>query len=377
MAPIQESKTQWDHIPNPCLMVTKDHTIKLGENEIKPLQPNEVRIHVKCTGICGSDIHLWKKGGIGDLVINEDLVIGHETSGQIIELGSQVANKTIKVGDRVAVEPQVPCGSCFLCMNGNYNLCQDVEFLGMPVTDGSIQRFLNMDSKFVHKVPDEVSYEEAALAEVVSVAYHGIEQADNLPLGKPALVAGGGPVGLATAMLADIAGAFPLVVTDINQDRLDYCKKLIPSIVPYRIQPNLSGKENAENIRKLFGETEYDMPSTVLECTGISSSINACGYVVRRKGKLVIVGVSSSNEIDAFPFMPLSFGEVDVKFVNRYHDSWPPILNLIKSGKLKKINDFVTHRVPLEEATRAPEIVFDPKVQTMKVFVMDDMDLLN
>ncbi|EGV63728.1 sorbitol dehydrogenase [Yamadazyma tenuis] len=375
MAPIHEGKSKWDDVPNPCLMVGPGYTLKTGEAPIHPLKPTEVRLQVKCTGICGSDIHLWKKGGIGDLVITEDLIIGHEASGQILEIGSQVSNTTLKVGDRVAIEPQVPCGSCYLCMNGNYNLCESVDFLGMPPTNGSIQRFLNLDSKFVHKLPEGVSYEEGALAEVVSVGYHGIEKAGGLPLGKPAMVAGCGPIGLATLLLADISGAYPIVATDVNAERLEFAKKLVPGVFTYQINPSLTTKENAAAIRKIFGETEYQMPSTVLECTGVASSINTCGYTVRRNGKLVIVGVSSSNEIDAFPFMPLSFGEVDVKFVNRYHDSWPPVLNLIQSGKLKKINEFITHKVKLEDAAQAPAIVFDPKTPSMKVFVVDEMEL--
>lgn len=376
MAPMQESKGKWDDIPNPCLMVCADRTVKMSEAPIQPLKPNQVRLQVKCTGICGSDIHLWKKGGIGELVVTEDLIIGHEASGQILEVGSQV-RKNVKVGDRVAIEPQVPCMDCYLCMNGNYNLCQNVDFLGMPPTAGSIQRFLNIDAKFVHILPENVSYEEGALAEVLSVGYHGIEKADGLPLGKPCMIAGCGPIGLGTLLLADIAGAYPIVVTDVNQERLDYAKKLVPGIFTYKIESNLTTHENAAAIRKIFGETEYEMPPTVLECTGVASSINTCGYVVRRNGKLVIVGVSSSNEIDGFPFMPLSFGEVDVKFVNRYHDSWPPIINLIQSGKLKKINEFITHSVKLEDAIKAPEIVFDPKIPSMKVFVKDELDLLN
>lgn len=377
MAPIQESKDKWDHIPNPCLMVCPDNTIKLSEAPIEVLKPNQVRLQIKCTGICGSDIHLWKEGGIGDLVITEDLIIGHECSGQIIEIGSQVSNKLLKVGDKVAVEPQVPCGTCYLCTNGNYNLCQDVQFLGMPPTNGSIQRFLNLDARFVHVLPDSVSYEEGALVEVLSVGYHGIEKAGGLPLGKPCFIAGCGPIGLGTLVLADAAGAFPIVIADVNEGRLEFAKKLVPAVITYKVQTKLSPKENAEQIRKLFGTTEYQMPSTVLECTGVASSINTGGYVVRRNGILVVVGVSASNELDGFPFMPLSFGEVDVRFVNRYNDSWPPIINLIQSGKLKKINEFFTHKVKLEEATKAPQIVFDPKIPSMKVFVLDEMELLN
>lgn len=379
MSPIHED-TLFNQ-PNTCLKITPERELVVSTSPIPHCSPEQVLVQVKCTGVCGSDIHLWKEGGIGDLKITEDLCIGHECAGIIIGIGEDVT-KDIQIGDRVAIEPQSPCGKCFLCTNGNYNLCLNVDFLGMPGMEGrepsihgSMQRFLPMNPMYVHKIPDHMSYEEGALVEVFSVAYHGIEQAGGLELGKPCMIAGCGPIGLATLMLANAAGAYPIVVTDVSEDRLDFAKSLVPSIQTYQINTKQDVKQNAANIRKIFGNTEYEMPPYVLECTGVHSSINTCCYVVRRKGLLAILGVSGKNEIDQFPFMTISFGEIDLKFVNRYHDSWPPVINLIASGKIDA-KKFVTHSFKLEEANKALETVFNPKIKSIKVMVKDDVELL-
>lgn len=378
MSPIQED-TLFNK-PNTCLKITPDRELVVDRAPIPQILPHQVMVHIKATGVCGSDIHLWKDGGIGNLKITEDLIIGHETAGEIVGIGSDVV-QGFEIGDRVAIEPQTPCGKCFLCTGGHLNLCNDVDFLGMPgmpgraaSIPGSMQRFLVLDPMWVHKIPDNMSFEEGALVEVFSVAYHGIERAGNLELGKPCFIAGMGPIGLATLVLADAAGAYPIVVSDVSQDRLDFAKELIPSIKTYQIQTDKDVKENANNIRSIFGNDEYEMPSAVLECTGVHSSINTCCYVVRRKGALTILGVSGKNEIDNFPFMTISFGEVDVKFVNRYRDSWPPVINLIASGKVD-VKKFVTHKFSLEQANKALETVRNPKIPSIKVMVCDDVEL--
>lgn len=379
MSPIQEGT--FGNKPNTCLKITPKGELKIDTAPVPTLADEQVLVHIRCTGVCGSDLHLWKERQIGDLKITEDLIIGHETAGQVVAVGDKVA-KDIKVGDRVAIEPQNPCGECYLCHNGNLNLCLDVDFLGMPgmkgrapSIHGSMQRYLTVNPAFVHKIPDNMTYEEGALVEVFSVAYHGIEKAGGLELGKPALVAGCGPIGLATLLLADAAGAYPIVVTDVSQDRLDFAKKLVPNIRTHRIDVKKTPQESAEDIRRLYGATEYEMPPYVLECTGVHSSINTCCYVVRRNGTLVVLGVSGKGEIDGFPFMTVSFGEVDVKFINRYHDSWPPVINLISSGKVD-VKQFVTHSFRLEEANKALETVRDPAINSIKVMVKDDVEIV-
>lgn len=367
-------------LENICFRITKDLALETGKNDVPTCGADEVLVHVKCTGVCGSDIHLWKHGHIGDLTITEDLIIGHECAGQVLQVGLNVG-KELKVGDKVAIEPQVPCGKCFLCVEGDYNLCSNVDFFGIPGMpgrepsyNGSMQRYRTVKAQFAHKIPDTMTYEEGALVEVFSVAYHGIEKAGGLELGKPCMVAGCGPIGLATIVLADAAGAYPIVVTDVSESRLKFAKELVPTLKTYQIQTKLDAKENATEIRKLFGTEEAEMPPYVLECTGVESSINTCCYVTRRRGCLTILGVCAKNEINNFPFMPLSFGEVEVRFINRYKNSWPPVINLIGLGKID-VKKFVTHKFSLENAAQALHAVVDPNMDTIKVMVVDDVQL--
>jgi len=139
------------HIPsmNPSLQVTADHKIKLVPAPVYSPGPNEVLLHVKATGICGSDIHFWKTGAIGSLAVEGDCILGHEASGIVLETGPGVSN--IAVGDRVAIEPGVPCGTCFLCVDGRYNLCEEVQFAGVHPHHGTLQRYKVHPAKWVHK----------------------------------------------------------------------------------------------------------------------------------------------------------------------------------------------------------------------------------
>lgn len=134
---------------NPSLQVTADHNIKLVPAPVYKPGPGEVLLHVKATGICGSDLHLWKKGAIGSLVVEGDCILGHEGAAQVLELGPGVSH--LKVGDRVAIEPGVPCGKCFLCVGGRYNLCEDVHFAGVYPYAGTLQRYKVHPAKWLHK----------------------------------------------------------------------------------------------------------------------------------------------------------------------------------------------------------------------------------
>lgn len=365
-----------DILKNISLKLTKQGTLQVDEVAMPKCMPNEILVHVKCTGVCGSDIHLWKEGGIGDLRVTEDLILGHEFSGQVVFVGLEV-KKSLKVGDKVAIEPQLPCGWCFLCQSGDYNLCLDVDFMGVPgmpgrdpSIHGSMQRYKAINPQYAHKMPRSMTYPEGALVEVFSVGYHGIEKAGGLDLGKPTMIAGCGPIGLATLMLADNAGSYPIVVSDISKERLEFSRKLVPSVITYQVQPKLSVQENAREIRKLFGTEEWEMPPYVLECTGVESSINTCCYVTRRAGTLTVLGVSGKKDLNNFPFMHLSFAEIDLRFINRYKASWPPVINLLSSGKIDATR-FVSHSFPLEKANEALETVANPLIQTVKVVVED------
>lgn len=221
----------------------------------------------------------------------------------------------------MALEPGVPCSTCFLCCSGRYNLCSAVAFAGVYPYAGTLQRFKTHPARWCHKLPAAVSFAEGALVEPLSVVMHGIATAP-LSLGRPALVCGAGPIGLLALAAARASGAHPLVITDLEPARLAFAQKYLPSVRAYRIDTSLDARGNAEAIRKLFlegggaaveglseEEREYLAPDTVLECTGVESSVCTAGYVARRGGTVCVIGVGR-DVMNNLPFMHMSLAEV-------------------------------------------------------------------
>lgn len=139
-------------LPNPSLQVTADHNLKSVEVPVYAPGPDEVLVHVKATGICGSDVHFWKDGRIGSLLVKGDSILGHEGAGVVVKCGEGVTDTYgFKPGDKVAIEPGVSCEKCFLCRMGRYNLCEDVQFSGVYPYDGTLQRYKVHSARWLHK----------------------------------------------------------------------------------------------------------------------------------------------------------------------------------------------------------------------------------
>lgn len=239
-----------------------------------------------------------------------------------MEVGEGVLD--LQKGDRVALEPQIPCGTCFSCTKGRPNLCPDVQFIGVYPYHGTLQRFVVHPAKWVHKyaprgssrltaltmfrLPKNVSYAQGALLEPLSVVMYSLSRT-RLSLGRGAVICGAGPIGLIALAAARASGAHPLVITDLEPKRLAFAKEFIPSCQVYRIDPALNAEGNANAIRALFGSTEYEAPDTILECTGVESSVITASYTVRRGGDLVVIGVGK-DIMNNLPFMHLSLSEV-------------------------------------------------------------------
>ncbi|KAL1965273.1 hypothetical protein VTN77DRAFT_5875 [Rasamsonia byssochlamydoides] len=358
-------------LPNPSLQVTADHNIKQVDAPVYAPGRGEVVLQIKATGICGSDIHFWKTGRIGSLIFEGDCIIGHEAAGVVLQCGEGVSN--LKPGDRVAIEPGVPCGVCFLCRDGRYNLCEDVQFAGVYPYHGTMQRYKVHPARWLHKLPDNISFAEGALLEPLSVVMNGIRTA-GLSLGRGVLVCGAGPIGLIALAAARASGAHPIVITDLEPSRLAFAKDFVPSCIPYQIDQSLDAEGNAKAIRALFGadSDEYFAPQTVLECTGVESSVCTAAYAARRGGTVVVIGVGKSI-MNNLPFMHLSLAEIDLKFINRYRDTWPPAIACL-SGGILDLKKLVTHTFPLERAVEALHLCSDPRNGSIKVLVVDDVE---
>ncbi|KAJ3986165.1 L-arabinitol 4-dehydrogenase [Lentinula detonsa] len=348
------------------------HEIHLVEKPKPKPGPGQVLIHVRATGICGQvpymplspDVHFWKHGRIGDsMIVTDECGSGHESAGEIVEVGEGVTQW--KAGDRVAMEVGVPCSkpSCDACRTGRYNGCPDVVFFSTPPYHGTLTRWHVHPAQWLHRLPDNVSFEEGSLCEPLAVALAGIERA-GLRLGDPVVICGAGPIGLVSLLSARAAGAEPIVITDLFQSRLDFAKSLVPGVHTVLIDRNATPKAQAEVIKKAAGGPLQ----LALECTGVESSIHTAIFSVGFGAKVFIIGVGRNEQL--FPFMHLSANEIDVQFQYRYANQYPKAIRLIAGG-LINIKPLVTHRFTLEEAVAAFHVAADPAQGAIKVQIQD------
>lgn len=325
--------------------------------------PLEVTLHVKATGICGSDCHFKQEGAIGDAVVEGEHILGHESAGIVIKVGSDVTH--LKVGDKVAVEPGDACGECELCTSGAYNGCAKVEFKSTPPFDGLMRRFVNHPARLCYKI-ENLSLEEGALLEPLSVGLAGVEQS-GLKLGDPVVVAGAGPIGIISAILARAAGASPLAITDLNPARLELAKDLVPGIRTVLVQREDTPQQVGKKVIDALGEKAR----VALECTGFESSIASAIYSLKFRGVCEIIGVGKNN-ID-IPFMHFSFNEMTIKGLFRYTNTWPRGIRMLENGVID-VKSLVTFKFPLKDADQAFAKASDPKSTGIKTMVVDEED---
>ncbi|WWD00009.1 hypothetical protein V866_006917 [Kwoniella sp. B9012] len=342
----------------------EQHNIKMINKPIPKAREGEVVIRVRATGICGSDVHFWKHGRIGPTMIVESTCgAGHESAGEIIELGENVTQW--KVGDRVAIECGVPCGqaNCDMCRTGRYNACPQVVFFSTPPYHGTLTRFHAHPAAWVHKLPDNLSYEEGSLCEPLAVALAGLERA-NVRLGDPVVICGAGPIGLITLLAARASGCHPIVITDLQESRLDFAKTLIPTVRTCKIERGWSPQETAGEIKNISGTNI----KFALECTGFESSVTAAIYSVVFGGKVFVIGVGPSEQ--KYPFGYCSANEIDLQYQYRYANQYPKAIRLVEGG-LIDLKPLVTHRFPLNKAVDAFHVAADPSQGAIKVQIQD------
>lgn len=361
---ILDAPPQRDEKKNIAVFTNPAHDLHIVEKPVPKAGPGQCVVHVRATGICGSDCHFWKHGRIGDsMVVRDENGLGHESAGVVIEVGEGVTD--FKVGDRVAIEAGVPCSkpSCEFCRTGKYNGCPDVVFFSTPPYHGTLTRYHLHPAAWLHKIPDTISFEEGALLEPTAVALAGIERS-GLKLGDTTFIAGAGPIGLVTLLAARAAGAEPIAISDLSQTRLDFAKKLVPGVRTILIERGLDAQAQAAKVEEALG----DKAAVVLECTGVESSIWTSIYATKYGGMVFIIGVGKA--IQNMPFMHLSANEIDVRWQYRYANQYPKAIRLVSAGLLD-LKPLVTHRFPLERGIEAFEIANDITKGSIKVQILD------
>ena len=339
-------KTQIDISPqNLSFVLNKPNDVEFKDKPVPTLKtPHEVLVAINYTGICGSDVHYWVHGAIGHFVVKDPMVLGHESAGTVVEVGSAV--KTLKVGDRVALEPGYPCRRCTNCLGGHYNLCPEMAFAATPPYDGTLTGYWAAPADFCYRLPENVSLEEGALIEPLAVGVHIVRQANVTP-GQSVVVMGAGPVGLLCAAVARAFGATKVVQVDIVQSKLDFARSFAAThtYISQRITP----EENARNIIDLA-----DLGAgadVVIDASGAEPSIQASLHAVRVGGTYVQAGMGKPDI--TFPIVALCIKEVTVKGSFRYGSGdYKLAIELVAAGKVdvKKLVDGVVPFAQAEDA---------------------------
>jgi len=319
--------------------------------------PDDVRIKIHSVGICGSDVHYYQFGKIGNFVVTEPMVLGHEASGTVLEVGSSV--KDLKPGDRVCMEPGIPEPNSKAVMLGMYNLDPAVRFWATPPIHGCLRETAVHPAQFTFKLPDNVSYGEGAMAEPLSVGLQAVKKAGIKP-GDTALVTGCGTIGIVTAMSALAGGCSRVIITDVIQEKLDIASK-------YGITPvNITKQNLVDTVNELTDKWGVDI---IFEASGNESAIANIFDPLCPGGTIVFIGM---------PVQPVPIDivaaqakETVIKTIFRYAHVYPRAVGLMASGKID-VKPLITDIYKFEDGVAAFEYAANPKPTSVKVMIEMD-----
>jgi len=306
--------------------------------------------------VCGSDLHYYEQGRIGDVRVQFPFILGHEAAGEVVKLGKNVTH--LKIGDKVALEPGKTCGHCEFCKTGRYNLCPEVEFFATPPYDGVFQEYAAHRADLCFKLPENVSTMEGALIEPLAVGFHASNQG-GAHLGQTAVVMGAGCIGLVTMMALRAEGVDKIYVVDVIEKRLQKAKELGATEV-------INGKEKdaVEEVLRLTGGAGSDL---VLETAGTDITANQAVRMAKKGSTIVMVGYSASGEIT----LPMSLAldkELCFKTVFRYRHIYPMAIEAVASGKVD-IKGIVTNVFELDEIADGLEQCVKNKAEIVKAVI--------
>lgn len=317
---------------------------------------NEVLVKLEYVGICGSDMHYYETGRIGDYIATPPFVLGHEPGGTVVEVGKAV--KHLKPGDRVALEPGKTCGHCEFCREGKYNLCSDVVFFATPPVDGVFQEYVAHKANLCFKLPDTVDTMEGALIEPLAVGFHAANQG-GAHAGQTAVVFGAGCIGLVSMMALKAEGVSKVYVVDIMQKRLDKALELGATAV--------INSQETDVLKEVERLTEGKGADLIIETAGMEITTRQAIHIAKKGASIVLVGYSKSGEMT----LPLSLAldkELTFKTVFRYRHIYPMAIEAVASGKVN-LKGIVTNVFEFDDIQNAMDSSVRDKSNIVKSVV--------
>ena len=320
----------------------------------------EVQIRIGKVGICGSDVHYFEHGRIGNFIVESPMTLGHECAGTVVEVGEGVTH--LQIGDRVAIEPGVPRlstpDSRFYMKQGRYNLCPDIFFFATPPDHGSFCTLVNHQADFCFPLPENVSLEEGAMIEPLSTGIYAARVAP-VQMGDTVVITGAGPIGLMNVLACKAAGAAQIIVSDMVASRLEVARQ---------IGATHAVQGNAEELKEIARQiTDGRGADVCIECAGHPSALSAAISAARPGASVVLIGMPPGDTAQV-NINDLIVREITLRPIFRYNNTFPTGVSLLASGKVD-VKSLISKRFELNEVPQAFDYVLDNRETCVKAIV--------
>jgi len=315
----------------------------------------DVLVKIEYVGICGADLDMWETGRYGIFNVDYPQIIGHEASGVVVEVGKSVTN--LKPGDKVAMEPGIPCGVCARCVTGEYNLCSHVIFKGAPPVTGCNQNYVTHPAQWCFVLPEGLPTRDGALLEPLAVGMHASNQG-SVSMGDTVVICGGGTIGLSILGACKAKGATKIIVIEQSPMRINAAEKMGATIVDF---------SKCNVVDKIMELTDQNGADVVIEASGNAAAFLQCTQLVRAGGTIVCVGLGP-NPVIEFDYQAAVYKEATLKTVARYRHVYPRCIAGLATGLLST-DGIITHEFGYEDIQEAYEFAFNNKDIAIKTIV--------
>ena len=330
--------------------------MRLEKMGMPKLNSDEALVQIKSVGVCGSDVHYYRNGRIGSFVVKDPLILGHECAGEVVSVGTAVSH--VKTGDRVVIEPGVPCRKCWYCKNGRYNKCPDIKFMATPPDHGSLVEYVAWPADFLVKMPDTMSFQEGALVEPFAVGLFATKRSGLYPSASVAIL-GAGPIGLSTLEAVKAMGAGQVISIDVMANRLSLAKKMGATHVIHAEEQDVVAQ-----VKKL---TNGEGAHFVFETAGTEKTVQQTVELVREGGSVTLIGLPPQLEIK-MPIVEAVIKEVTFVTSFRYCNVFEEAVSLIAHARVN-VKPLLTNEFSFDQTLEAFHVSEHDKDKAVKVMI--------
>jgi L-iditol 2-dehydrogenase len=332
------------------------HDIRIERRPIPMPGKGEVLLKITSVGVCGSDVHYYNEGRIGSQVVTGPIIMGHEFSGVVLQVGEGV-DDSLRT-HLVTVDPAIPCGKCELCLRGHPNLCPDVKFCGTPPIDGVFSEYAVMPADNCYLLPNGISSDEGALLEPLGVALHSVNLSHLKP-GDTIAVLGAGPIGLLIGAVARAAGASMVYITEPLDYRREFAARYCADGVF-----NPTGQDPVKEILELTGGRGVDI---AFEAAGANNTPEQAAEVARPGGKVIVTGIPKDDNL-SFNASVVRRKGLTIRLIRRMAHTYPTAIQFV-SKQIIDLKPLITHRLPIEDVGKAMELLSNYRDGVIKAVI--------